>query len=184
MRFKGGNMRNQQQLIIGAALLILGLLWTIGALTGVSIGRFLFPLLLIGLGVWFILRPQVGEPGARDRFKILGDVKLSETGQIEDQSMWIGIGDVDLDLSHAEVPIGETLIRAEGFVGDVKLIVPDGVGVKVQSVGLIVDTKVLGNKEDGFLSPVEITSPDWHDTERHVLLKTGHFIGDIQVRRF
>lgn len=95
------------------------------------------------------------------------------------------IGDTTIDLTKAQVPIGETNIEVSSFIGDVKVFVPNDsrVGVQVVSSCLIGDVKVLDQKRGGLFNHISVESPGFADAEHRVILVVSSFIGDVRVMK-
>jgi lia operon protein LiaF len=176
-------MRNQGQVIFGILIILIGLMFLLGNLFDVNVGALCFPTALILVGVWLLIRPWLVGPDTRLRFRVFGPVRRGGAWQVADEEFWLLIGDVRLDMSQAEIPPGETRIRVSGFVGDVRLVVPEGVGVSVSSMAFVSDARVLGQRRDGLLLPVRLTSDDYETAERKVHLETMFFVGDVRARR-
>lgn len=178
-------MRDRGQVFIGAAIILAGLVFLIGNQFNINVWAFCWPTALILLGVWLLVRTQRGVPdtGVRQRLLILGDMHRDGAWQVADEEIWVGVGDVDLDMLEAEVPLGETRIRILGFVSDVDILVPEGVGVSVSSTAFVSDAKVLGKKREGILVPVDVVSDDYETAERKVRLETTCFVSEVKVRR-
>ncbi|MQY07846.1 DUF1707 SHOCT-like domain-containing protein [Actinomadura macrotermitis] len=96
--------------------------------------------------------PGVGAPLAdpapaqvRRRFTaIMGDCTERITGRVEQELEALSVmGDVVLDLRGAQVPSGEIVITATAVMGDVKIIVPDGVAVDLTGYAVLGDRRVL-----------------------------------------
>jgi len=176
-------MRNQGQLFIGALLVLIGLMFLLGNLFGVNVWALCGPLGLILLGVWIVLRPHLVGSGTTTRFKLLGDIHRDGAWQVANQEIWIGVGEVDLDLTRADIPEGETKLRVFGFAGDVEVLVPEEVAVSVFSMAFVTDGKVLDRREEGILAPVHATSDDYETAGRKLRLETTFFVVDLKVRR-
>jgi len=176
-------MRNQGQVIFGILIILIGLMFLLGNLFDVNVGALCFPTALILLGVWLLLRPRLVGPDTPFRFRIFGPIRRSGAWQVADEEIWLLIGDVRLDMSQAEIPAGETHIRVSGFVGDVRLVAPEGVGVSVSSMAFVSDARVLGQRRDGLLLPVRLTSDDYETAERKIHLETMFFVGDVRAKR-
>ncbi|WP_433473035.1 DUF1707 SHOCT-like domain-containing protein [Spirillospora sp. CA-142024] len=95
--------------------------------------------------------PGMGAPGAtpaplqvKRRFSaVMGDCKERIVGRIDGPLEAVSVmGDVELDLRGAQVPTGEVLISATAVMGDVKIIVPDGVSVELSGHNFLGDRKV------------------------------------------
>ena len=176
-------MRNQGRLILGLVVIVVGAVLLVGNLLEVVVGVLCWPTALILLGLWLLLRPQLISSDTAVRQKLLGNIRRSGAWQVSDEEYWLGIGDVRLDMTEADIPTGETHIRVWNFVGDVRLYLPEDVGVSLSSSAFIADTRMFGKKRDSFLAPVRMTSDDYETAERKIRLETTAFIGDIRVQR-
>ena len=182
-------MRGKGQIIFGLVILLVGLALLIDNLFHISIWSFFWPLTIIALGVWMILRPRgVSRPrgvgsGVRVWQRLLGDVRRRGDWQVTDEEFWHLIGDVRLDMTEAQIPEGETTIRIYGLVGSLRLVVPEGVGVSVVSTAFVTDARVFGQKTDNVLSPYKYQSEDYSTAERRIRIESSRFIADLRVNR-
>jgi len=176
-------MHNKGQIFIGILIILIGLMFLIGSIFDVDVGAFCWPIGLIALGVWLLLRPQLVSPDTAVRLKLLGDVRRYGDWEVADEEIWIGVGDVRLDMTSADVPVGETRLRVFSFVGDVILLVPEDVGVSVWSMAFVTDARVLGRRRDSFLGSFHLASDNYEAAERKVRLETTSFVANLRVRR-
>ncbi|MFC4051910.1 DUF1707 domain-containing protein [Actinomadura syzygii] len=95
--------------------------------------------------------PGMGAPGAnpapvqvqRKFSAVMGDCKERIVGRIDGPLEAVSVmGDVELDLRGAQVPSGVVDITATAVMGDVKIIVPDGVTVELTGRAFLGDRKV------------------------------------------
>jgi lia operon protein LiaF len=86
-------------------------------------------------------------------------------------------------MKEAEIPDGDTQIRVWSFVGDVRLYVPQDVGVSVFSSAFVAGVRLFGAKRDRILSPLEMTSDNYETAQRRIRLETTSFVGDVRVDR-
>ena len=176
-------MRSKGQFYLGLIVVILGLLLLVGRLTHVNMGRYFWPLLLIGTGVWLVARPRMVGPDTRFSGHILGDIRREGAWAVTDEEIWLGIGDVKLDLSAADVSEGDTNISVYVFVGDVELVVPEDVGVSIAATSFVTDAHLFGQKEDHFVSTTRLNSDNYDTVTRRIRLQTTFFVNDLKVRR-
>ena len=176
-------MRNKWQIFIGGTITLIGLMSLVGTIFKVDIGAFCFPMGLILLGLFLLLRPQLIGPDTSAQLKLLGDVRRYGDWQVSDEEIWVGVGDVRLDMTDANIPAGETLIRLFGFVGDVRLLVPESIGVSVSSTSFVTDARVLGQRRDSFLTPIHFASKGYETAEHKVRLEMNYFVGNLRVRQ-
>ena len=175
-------MNNRGRMIFGLAVIGLGLVFLIGTVFRVNVWAFCWPLGLIAVGIWLLIRPSMVGADTRIAQKVLGDIRRSGAWDVVDEEIWLGVGDVRLDMTEAAVPTGETRVRVYGFVCDVDLIVPQGVGVSVSSWAFLTDGKVFGKKEQSFVVPLQAASDDYETTQRKVRFEMYFFVNDLTVK--
>jgi predicted membrane protein len=171
-------MVNRWQVFVGAAIIVVGVIFLIGTVFDIDPWAICFPIVLIVAGVLVLLRPQLFTAG---RLKLLGSVRRHGTWQVADEEFYTGVGDVRLDMTNADIPEGETRIRVLVGVGSVNVRVPEGVGVSVSSMGFVTDANVLGRKQVAFFTPFKVASDDYQAARRKVHLETVNFVGDVKV---
>ena len=87
-------------------------------------------------------RPEGRHLAPATSVSLIGSTKISGWLAVDgDITAFNLIGDVLVDLSTAELPPGGLTINVIGIVGEIKVIVPDGVRVQSQLVALIGDSK-------------------------------------------
>lgn len=176
-------MRNRGQLIFGVVLVFFGLVFLMSTLFNVDLWPFCWSIGLIGLGVWLVLRPRLAGPGMNTEVSLIGDFRRAGSWEVKNEEIWIGVGDVDLDFLQTSVSPGETVLRIYTFVSDIDIFIPRTVGVAVHAAGLVVDAKLLGQEEQTFLSPVEVTSEGYASADCKVRIELTGFVCDISVRQ-
>lgn len=122
--------------------------------------------------------PGVGAPGAepaprlttRQFSAVMGDCRERIVGRIEDElHLQSVMGDVELDLRDAQVPRGEVAIVATAVMGDIKIVVPDGVEVRMTGYAVLGDRSVkVRRPQPGHAVPV-------------VTINARSILGDITV---
>ena len=174
---------NRGQLFIGGALVALGLILLLGKALQINLWGIFWPLALISLGVWLVMRPQLVPEGTVVHQRLFGDIKRTGIWDVTDEEIWMFAGDVKLDMTQADLPLGETHIRYCGFAGDISLRVPPEVGVKVSANMFAGDCKFMGEKQSTFLSPLRMVSDNYETAESKVHLESTSFASDIKVKR-
>lgn len=175
-------MRNQGQIIFAVLLIVVGILFLAGNLLNINVWALCWPLGLIVLGVFLVVRPRFAPAGAHVEMKLIGDIQREGPWQVSDEEIWIGIGDLDLDMTQADIPAGETRLRVYGLIGDVDVRLPAGAEVAVSSMAFVTDAKIRGEKREQFLTPLHWSSPGYQTAERRVSIETMFFINDMKVR--
>ena len=176
-------MRNQGQLFLGGLLIFLGLLFLLGTLFRINVWAFCWPIGLIALGGWILLRPQMVAAGTPVQVIPLGSIIRVGSWRVANEEIWLFVGDAKFDMTQADIPAGETTLRLFGFVGDVALTVPPGVGVAVASTAFVTDLKIFGQHEESFVMPYSYASDDYATAERKVRLEVTHFMASVKIKR-
>ena len=170
-------------LIFGLALIVLGLVILVGNVTGIQTWAICWPSAIILVGLWMVLRPQMIGSDVGLQQKILGDIKRRGEWQVCEEEIWLGVGDIELDMAQAQIPVGETKLRLFGFVNSIEVIVPETVGALVRSTAFLTDGDAFGRQEDRFLGTFEARSADYEAAERRVQIEATYFVADLKVRR-
>lgn len=176
-------MRNRGQLIFGALLVLAGVIFLLGAIFHVDVGPICWSVLLIGVGIWLVLRPRWQAPGQATEVSLLGSIRRRGSWVVRSEEFWMGVGDLELDLMQATLPPGETVWRIYTFVSDVDIFVPQSLAVSVHANGFVVDAKLPDRNLNSFLSPVEYASPDFAMAENRLRIEMNAFVADMTLRR-
>lgn len=118
--------------------------------------------------------------------KFIGDVHLGQDyWEVRPANISMFIGDTVLDLTKAQIPLGETKIYVSSFIGDVKVFLPSdmGVGIRVVSSCFIGDVRFLDQKRGGMFNHLTEESPFYADTDRKIHLVVSSFIGDVKIMK-
>jgi predicted membrane protein len=180
--FKEEEMRNQGQLYMGGAIIVIGVLILIGNLTNVDFGVYCWPLAFILLGVWLIVRPRMLEPGATLTQRLIGEIERAGDYAVTDEEFWAFIAELDLDMTQADIPQGETRLKVYGFVGEVDLLVPEDVGVAVSSTSFVNSIKMPTGKQESFVAPLRLQTDNYKIAERKIRLEMTCFVGEAKIR--
>jgi hypothetical protein len=176
-------MYNRGYIYIGAAVITLGVLALIGALTGVDFWALVVPLALIAAGAYVLVRPRIAPAGTPMHVRFLGNIKRTGPWTTLDEELWVLVGDAAFDLTQATLPPGETVIRVLGFVGDLRLVVPDTVPVAITSVAFVTAARVFGKKTDAFLAPFETATEGYAAAESKIRFESWRFVTGVRAKR-
>jgi predicted membrane protein len=177
------NTRNFGLVLVGSFLILIGLLSLLSLWIDVNWAGLFFPALLIFFGVWMLLKPhQVGFVGDAN-VVFIGDIDRSGRWQVKGESFLSFVGDVDLDLTQADIPVGETGYAFTGFICDADVLLPASVGVRISAAGFISEVKLPGHKEESFIVPLTWESENYASAERKIRLDATGFVNEIKVRQ-
>ena len=174
---------NRTVLLAGLALVIGGALLLAGNLFDFNAWTLCWPIALIALGVWFVMRPARMLPGAMSTFRFIGDFQRTGPWRVTDEEISHFVGDVVLDMAQAEIVPGETHLQINGFVGDVTLLVPAGVGVSLGVSSFVSDVNFFGQRHSAIFTPADLATPNYSTAERRLRVQCNYFVMDIRVRQ-
>lgn len=116
--------------------------------------------------------------------KWLGDLSLGQSPWVlRDMNLWNGIGDIRINLATAHMEAGTYHIALGGWIGDVRLLIPDGVGVEVSGSVHLGDVSVFGKQESGVNPLMEYTDENFQEANVKLYLDIDLKIGDVQILR-
>ena len=170
------------QIILGIGLILLGLFALIEILTGIDVWGYIFPLILIGIGVLLILRPRVADRDVQVEMPLIGDVRKTGSWQVGDHEIWLIVGSTRLDLTNAEFPKGEGTVKLFGFVNDLKVILPEQVGLYFSTSAFVSDYKGPEGKQEKILSTLEYETQNYGDAVKRINIQTVGFVSEIQIK--
>jgi predicted membrane protein len=176
-------MRSRAQWFFGGILILFGFLLLLSNLFDIDFGAFCLPTLFIVIGVIILLRPRMLSTDTLFKLVPLGDIRRRGEWQVQPEEFWFFLGSLYLDLSEAQLPLGETTYRIFSFIGDVRVYLPEEIGVSVSNIAFISDDRYFGMKRGGFFTPVEWSSEGYEDAERKLRIERFSFLGSVKVRR-
>jgi predicted membrane protein len=174
-------MRHKNQIRFGIVIILFGLILLISNITGIDLWSYVWPLLLVGLGIWMIHQPQRFRGNSEMQFRFLGWMDYPDGWSLKNENIFSFIGEMHLDLSKAVIPAGETKIVLHGFVADIDVTVPADVGIKVKSNAFVTSAYAFGYKQDYFLTQYDIKSENYAEAEQKIALDLGFFVTDFHL---
>ena len=100
---------------------------------------------------------------------VIGDIKFKDTNwKVEPMYYTNMIGDYYFDFSKAYIPEKRTPIKIKGWIGDIKMLIPEDLPVRIYIKVKIGDIKIFdGNTEDLIRSEMYYESPDYQDSVKN-----------------
>lgn len=170
------------QIVIGIILIVLGLISLLDNLFSVNLGRFIGPFLLIGLGLLVIFRHQMIGPGVEVRMSIIGDIQKSGNWEAKKHEIWWFVGTTKLDFSGASFPEGEAKIKIFGFVNDVKILLPEDVGLRIESSAFFSDYRGIERRTEDHFGFLTDQTSNYPSMEKRAIIQITSFVADIHVK--
>ncbi|QHS21619.1 cell wall-active antibiotics response protein [Virgibacillus sp. MSP4-1] len=193
---KGGSWAFGSFLAIYASLVVLG---NYGVLAfGFGDIWALWPLLLIYIGLHFLFfTKRKDKKGNGVKFTIdsdRGNTKNShsfvgshnfneENWTVEPLEMWSGVGDYYFDFTKAYIPNRDTPITIKGWVGDVRMLMPEDVALRIDATASVGDIKVLEKEANGVSKNLVYQSPDYEEAVQRLTIHLHLQVGDIRIDR-
>ena len=103
-------------------------------------------------------------------------------GDLEDEYR-LGVGDFELDLRELELPSGETHVRTSVEFGELNVIVPEDVAVRVKADIGWGEASILGHETDGRDIRVDIEDPAFDGAETRLVVEADLRAGELRVGR-
>jgi lia operon protein LiaF len=126
------------------------------------------------------------QQGKVNRSSFIGDIHFGqENWELTPLDISLFIGDTVIDLTKANIPLGETRINVSSFIGDLKIFIPNDMQleVSVTASAFISDMKILDRYESGLFKNVQTQTRDYNDAEQKIRIFVNTFIGDVIVKR-
>jgi lia operon protein LiaF len=93
-------------------------------------------------------------------------------------------GQVMVDMTAAPLPVGETKISAYTIFGEINVLVPYDVGIRISGLTSCSEVKVHGEEaRNGFFDAGEYTSPNYQDATRRLHVEVASLFAAIKIRR-
>jgi lia operon protein LiaF len=174
-------MSKKWLIILGGILIFFGVVQILSYLLGLNIWGILFAIALILIGLLIILRPKIGIALQPTRLHPFGDFNRSGTWTVQDERVWMLVGDNHLDFSQAVFPPGEASIQIYGLVGELAVTLSEDTGLSLSSFGLLTESKIRNSKSSTFFTPLTYTSDNFQTSPNKVRLEAGFLVLDLTV---
>jgi hypothetical protein len=176
-------MQNRNQMLVGSFFILCGGAWFVASLLHISFWAICFPMGLILLGMLFLVaRPPLFGPTAEGGTHFVGDIVRGGEWSVKNEEFYMFVGDVRLDMTRAQFPVGETTLYLNAFVADIDVSVPSDVAVSLSSTSFVAEAELNGQHVERFLSGVQMSTPNYATAERKLRLVTTCFVGDVNVK--
>jgi len=167
-------------------LIIIGILIMLNNLD-VEVFRYGWPLLIIILGVYLIMREmrkRTGRDSQYSEFKILGDARHPDfSGEIDGTDIEHIIGDTVLNLIGVQLKPGVNNLKISAMIGDIKLTLPADMEYRIRCSAIAGDFDIMGKKHGTFFKTVVESSPGYDTAEKKLYVDASLIIGDIVVNQ-
>jgi lia operon protein LiaF len=112
----------------------------------------------------------------------IGDVEFKKSNwSLEPMNLRNSIGDYFIDFSKAYIPEKETPIVVQGWIGDVKMIVPDDVPVKVEAKVKIGDIRIFDLRSSELNRQLVFETPGYNEAIKKLNITIELKIGSVRI---
>jgi lia operon protein LiaF len=170
------------QIVLGIFLLSLGFIALIETLFDLDLWRFIWPLILVGLGLLLILRPTMAGRDVQVQMIPFSDLRMKGSWQVGQHELWTLVGSARLDFTDAVFPQEAGAFKIYGFVPDVRIIVPEDVGLRVVATSFVSEVHHPAGKQEQFLTPLEYESENFSTAEKQVTVHAAGFVCEIRIK--
>jgi lia operon protein LiaF len=173
----------RSELIIGGIILGIGIILFLGSLFNIDVWGLICPAGLIALGIFLIYRTRQDPNDRALNIKFVGDIRRKADWVPKSEETWGFVLESRLDFTDVDLPEGETVFRVVSFVNDIKAALPADIGVSIQSLAFMTDSRILGEKQETFLFPFEWQSPNYQTAVKKVVFKPTCFVSEIKIEQ-
>lgn len=174
---------SQRRYLGGLILIVLGILLILNNFD-IDVWDYVWPLVIVLVGVYLIMRGRhrSNSQSRLSEFRVLGDSRhTGYTGEIDGTDISHFIGDVELDLTGAQMKPGVNKLHISMFIGDIRITVPAGMAVSASGSVAFGDVRIFDRKEDGIFLTARDKSSDYDSADEKLHISCAAFIGDISV---
>jgi lia operon protein LiaF len=112
----------------------------------------------------------------------IGDVSYKKANwSLEPMNLYNSIGDYFIDFSKAYIPEKETPIVIQGWIGDVKIIVPDDVPVRVEAKVKIGDIRIFDLRSTDLNRQLFYESPEYKESIKKLNITIELKVGSVRI---
>ena len=166
--------------VLGIFLITIGVLTIFRQITGIDIWKFIFPLLLVLLGLFMIFKPKINSQSKDSTIRFLGEIYKDGQWNVQSQEIWLFIGDVKLDFRNALVPEGVSEIHIFGFVQDLKIFEATNVGISLHTNAFISDNRIFDQKKEAIFSNFTYKNSIYDQSVKKIDIHSWAFISETR----
>ncbi len=93
----------------------------------------------------------------------------------------MGIGDTEIKLHGGRLARGLNRMIISGFIGDIRVFIPQGMPYQARCSNVIGDIDAGGQHTGGLSNTIESQSADYDTAELKLYVAANNFIGDIKL---
>jgi len=183
----------------GATLIIIGFLFFFDQWGWLDVGD-LWPLIIIGVGVYLIIKSRTVTHYSREHGSTIGDQSVTADSHQVNYSNTFGdikvkiiskrfesgrintsFGSVKVDLEELDIESGEQTLHLETTFGDIKIIPPKNVSFSIEGSNTAGDIKIFNEKKSGWRQDVTYKTDNYDSADKKLKIVTSQVFGDLKI---
>ncbi|WP_349408267.1 cell wall-active antibiotics response protein LiaF [Pseudalkalibacillus sp. SCS-8] len=145
-----------------------------------------WPLLFVYIGLRILMgkRPIIKVTAKSSKNGFVTDVSMKENNwQVEDLDEWNGVADYDFDYTKAFIPDRDTKIKLAGWVGDIKILIPEDVEFSLIASSKVGDVKIGHYSRDGIMKNANYKTDGYDEATRKLTFNIDFQVLDLRIDR-
>lgn len=136
-------------------------------------------IILIGLSFFF-----GHSSNGKSNFAIMGAIEKKTQPWVLQSSSFVAFwGGIDLDLTLAEIPDGETIIDLTAIMGGINIIIPSDINIECQGTTILGGLELLDKSTGGILASTSSLQTSSHNTNKSVKFYSRAIMGGIEIKQ-
>ncbi|MFZ5518828.1 MAG: cell wall-active antibiotics response protein LiaF [Candidatus Zhuqueibacterota bacterium] len=183
----------------GVILIVIGLLFLFDQWDWLEIGD-LWPLIIIAVGVYYIIKSRNGIDDTRrdpsgfgdhsitsDSQQVnfsnsMGDIKVKVTSKkFQDGTIRTTFGTINVDLQDIDIESGESILRLETTFGEIKILPPRNIAFMVDASNTAGDMTIFNEKKSGWRQETLYRTDTFDAAKKRLKISASLVFGDIKV---
>lgn len=174
-------MRKNISNFLGLLLIFIGITAIIHRITGFNLWNYLFPTLLVLIGLFLIFKPKFITGTGASTIQFIGEIEKTSHWIVQSQEMWMFVGDIKLDFREAQIPDGLSELHIFGFVNDIRIIQTPNAAFAYKTNAIISDNRINNQKNETFLNTFEVQDPNFDTSLKKVKIQSWAFVNETRI---
>ena len=143
----------------------------------------LFPVILILIG-FNLLRGRAQNSGSGGRFTFMGGANVggAEPWKLEGGSYFAFMGGIEMDLTKAEVPEGETVLDLTAIMGGIEVKIPRDMAVIYEGSAVLGGVSFKDQEDGGIIAGRKIEQNIDQSNGRRVRIQARAILGGVEIK--
>ncbi|MGF7186700.1 putative membrane protein [Desulfitispora alkaliphila] len=143
--------------------------------------KLFWPIIFILIGISLLIGKTAG---GKKHVAFMGGVELGKKAawDLKSDSYYAVMGGVELDLTKANIPEGETLLDMTAVMGGIEILIPENVPVVCEGITVLGGIEFLGEGTGGIIAKKTMDNQVDGETNKLVRIQARALMGGIEVK--